>query len=864
MSAFLASCQTIPSLPFHREILENGTVLCLYENANTPLVCIDLFVRGGSAQEEVPGSAHFLEHLFFRRSPDQEKSHPKKIKQMGGTASGATWYDYTHYTQTVSKENFLETLISLRDSMTQLSFSEEIQRQEKSVILTELQERQDRFEAYLTDRVLEATLRKTPYTHSPAGTREHLESLKTTTLENYYQSNYHPAHFVLSISGDICIQEIQPEILPYFSASLQAPLPKKETLRGTKKETGFFYQQEVHPHTFHLGAGFLLPPFSHPDRFPLLVAERYAVTFLQEYLRKDFQRNTHLEGYSFYLQSAGVLLFHMTGGDPSWVQQEFLNGIQALREQNSLNQTLFRQIKQVLLLHYAKQQEDLQQSAFHFGEAEVLGHSAYFAHFAKYLERVEPEEVLRVFKQYLTPEYLSLLAFIPLSQSPVSPPKMTLKTDPEQKRPPLKKLLSPHFEVEKKVCPPRAVAPEKQKIHRLSNGITVVVRQRVPSPINTVGLFFRAGTAFEAEKYLGTVHFLTRYFEERLYHSQNKKRAAWIQLGGDFQIQTTLDLLWGEWHLFPQDTESAIALLPEIFAPPQGRDGISFEPIHQELQLQYQQKAKTLPILAQETLRTALFPNHPYGQSPILFPNKFVVPSLETLQQFYQQHFVPEQMTLVLVGDFEEKEIFEKIEKTFQSWPQTSSKTIKIEAPRTATKKSIVQTTAFQQSALLIGVRGCPFAHSDYQPLLLLQRILAERAFQILVQQKSLAYHTSTLGEFYGESSLLGLLVLVAPEKEELAKIELQDMINSLTRQLVSSEELKQAKLSLLFSQRFDYRTNSCLAQGLGFLSLLSPSPLPDLSQILKTLTAEELLPLAKKYFSEEQRVEVLLQGRPF
>ena len=67
---------------------------------DTPLTCIDLWVRAGSSTERLgeEGIAHFLEHMVFKGSVCLEAGEfDKKIEALGGSSNAATGFDDVHY-----------------------------------------------------------------------------------------------------------------------------------------------------------------------------------------------------------------------------------------------------------------------------------------------------------------------------------------------------------------------------------------------------------------------------------------------------------------------------------------------------------------------------------------------------------------------------------------------------------------------------------------------------------------------------------------------------------------------------------------------------------------------------------------------
>ncbi|MEK7487170.1 MAG: pitrilysin family protein [Planctomycetota bacterium] len=868
MTTLLASCATFSPQPTpSRFLLSQGTVLLVEENPFTPLVSVSLFVRGGSAQEKIQGTAHLLEHLLFRKGHESASNYSQQIHHFGGSTSAQTGYDYTHYTQLVPKESFPVAFETLLKHLSEFQSTSELLREEKPVLLSEIQSRQDHPDLMLTDQILESILnRSAPDYSSPAGTPASMDSLTPQSLQAFFQKCYPSANWVLSVAGNVQTEEVfllAQKLVTKSSSKKRIsapPIPKQRPDWKWKQEKSA---------TFRLGAGVLLPAFSHPDRPALLVAERYLEWFLREYLMKDFQFKTSVDISSFYLRSAGVLAIRLAGGESSWVTQEFFRGLTEVRKHPPSPQ-LVETIKHFLLLQHYKKTEDFHQTAFALGEAEILGNYRYFTEFPQQLSQVSAQEVHRVLQNYLSQDNIHCILWEPNASSIKLPlfEDMSIRPDPKQKLfPPVrkKKIRGTIYPIHSN----QTQLLESQHTFVLPNGLKVVLRKRPHSAVNSVGLFFKAGTAYSTEIVEGalpegTASLLETYLEGRIYHTFTEElHRKLTQLGGDFQWKITPDLLWAEGTVLPRQTLEAIQFLRNAFQAPEKKEAVPWERIQQEQGVKWKMEAESLSQLGKYTILPLLFLQHPYGKKILLTEPQLVAIPFESLQQFYKDYFTADRGSLVVVGDFEEEAILQQIQKCFADWAQKSSTIPSLPLIEDSQNSSLVETqeTAFAQSFLFLGSRVCGFGEPDHIPLLILQGILNHRLFQQLVYKKSVAYQTTALGDFYAAGGFLGMTVLISPKHETLAKIQLHDIITSLKQDEVSLSELQQVKKQLLVSQQIYYRIGRNLVQGLGTLSLLSTNPPPELQECLERVTAQQILQLSQKYFSSQQLTLLHLKG---
>jgi predicted Zn-dependent peptidase len=408
--ACLSSPSPLPLSPTNRYLLPNGMVLLITELPQHPLISLDLFVHSGSVRDPLPGTSHFLEHLVFAQRTQSSHAHQSSFQDLGGIASASTWYDYSHYSQTLSSESLIPALEGLfpKDPQALIHNTSHFLK-EKKIFHLELKQRHDQPELAFIETLLAETLQDTAY-HSPhAGMFEGISQLQEHQVNSFYQEWYQPHQMILSASGDLSFEKLQPLLQNYLPAHSSSLLPPKKAPPPPlpRHRPGFRYHLESHP-DFSLGLGLLLPGYCHPDRFPLKIAERYISAFLNEYLLNDFRHETRVDVRSYYMESAGVLTIRASGGSPLWVSKELFQGLKALRKKNTFSQESLEQIQRILSLEHLLQQEDIQEVTFRVGEAELFGDYRHFTSFQEQLFAVQVADIERVLKAYLSSNNISL------------------------------------------------------------------------------------------------------------------------------------------------------------------------------------------------------------------------------------------------------------------------------------------------------------------------------------------------------------------------------------------------------------------------------------------------------------------------
>ena len=93
--------------------LDNGQTVIIKEVKTNPIVTMDTWIKTGSINENDKnnGTAHFLEHLFFKGSKNHEPGEfDKLLETKGAITNAATSKDFTHYYITIPSKYFNEAL----------------------------------------------------------------------------------------------------------------------------------------------------------------------------------------------------------------------------------------------------------------------------------------------------------------------------------------------------------------------------------------------------------------------------------------------------------------------------------------------------------------------------------------------------------------------------------------------------------------------------------------------------------------------------------------------------------------------------------------------------------------------------------
>ncbi len=223
---FLIIVLTIPVLPqenvkFIEYNLDNGLHIILHQDNSTPIVAVSVMYHVGSKNEnpDRTGFAHFFEHLMFEGSPNIGRGeYMKMVENAGGELNANTDFDRTYYYEVLPSNQLALGLYLESERMLHLKIdSTGVETQRKVV----KEERKQRLDNQPYGKIWEITFKDaykiSPYRWMPIGSAQYIDKAGIEEFRNFYKTYYVPQNAVLSIAGDIQIDEVKELINKYFS-----------------------------------------------------------------------------------------------------------------------------------------------------------------------------------------------------------------------------------------------------------------------------------------------------------------------------------------------------------------------------------------------------------------------------------------------------------------------------------------------------------------------------------------------------------------------------------------------------------------------------------------------------------------------
>ncbi|PIQ14726.1 MAG: peptidase M16 [Flavobacteriales bacterium CG18_big_fil_WC_8_21_14_2_50_32_9] len=217
-------------IAFEKFTLKNGLKVIVHKDITTPIVAFNLLYDVGARDESEhqTGFAHLFEHLMFGGSVNIP-NFDEPLQKVGGENNAFTSNDMTNYYITLPKEN-METAFWLdSDRMLSLAFTEKSLEVQRQVVIEEFKQNylnQPYGDVWLLLRPLAFNVH--PYKWATIGKEiSHIENAKMQDVKNFFYKHYLPNNAILSVAGNVEVNEIKTLAEKWFGSIPAGDVPKR-------------------------------------------------------------------------------------------------------------------------------------------------------------------------------------------------------------------------------------------------------------------------------------------------------------------------------------------------------------------------------------------------------------------------------------------------------------------------------------------------------------------------------------------------------------------------------------------------------------------------------------------------------------
>jgi zinc protease len=399
----------------------------------------------------------------------------------------------------------------------------------------------------------------------------------------------------------------------------------------------------------------------------------------------------------------------------------------------------------------------------------------------------------------------------------------------------------------------------------LANGLRVLSAADHASPTVAIQVWYHVGSKDDPQSRSGFAHL----FEHIMFKStKNMKSEMMDRLTedvGGFNNAFTADDVTVYFEVVPSNYLETLIWAEADRLSGLNVDDPNFKSERDVVKEEFRQGVLAPPYGRFEyLLQQKSFLEHPYKRPTIGSIEDLDAASLKDVQEFHTTYYRPDNATLVVVGDFDPKQLDSWIDKYFGpiGKPARALPRVQVKEPL---RKSEMRLTEYGRNDLpAVGLTFLTTrqADADADILRVADVILSggesSRLYHSLVYQQQLAAEVNSSAEAREDAGLFVLTaVLSEGKKVEDAEKSLLAEIKKLQDVQVSAAELEKAKNQIITNQLRQRETSNGKALALGEAAVLLGDPNrvnTDLAR-LQAVTAADIQRVMKKYFTDANRL---------
>lgn len=417
--------------------------------------------------------------------------------------------------------------------------------------------------------------------------------------------------------------------------------------------------------------------------------------------------------------------------------------------------------------------------------------------------------------------------------------------------------------------PPASPPPRPFKLptitsYKLDNGLQVQLIEDHRVPFLTVALGIKAGSAYESKDKLGLAEMTADMLNEGTTTKKSKEIADETDfIGGGLKAVSDFDFTIVSGSALSKYSDRLVDLLSDIvFHPtfPEEELKLAKTNLTQALAM----KRSEPDFLVEERFNKVVFGDHPYS---VVAPTPTTIENIarKDLQDFHDTHYLPNEATLVIVGDFDPAHLKQQIESKFGTgiWKSGTMPVVQMpQMPKQNGRKIyLVDRPGSVQSSIKLGNVAINKTDPDYFPVAVANQILGgaahSRLFLNIREQKGYTYGAYSSVAAHRQP---GPFAAEAEVRTEVTAPSLEEFLYELSRirdVKVTDKELKDAKTYIVGSFQLGLETQSGLAQRLLELKLydLPDNYLETYSDKVMAVTPDQIRKVARKVIDDNNLV---------
>ena len=412
-----------------------------------------------------------------------------------------------------------------------------------------------------------------------------------------------------------------------------------------------------------------------------------------------------------------------------------------------------------------------------------------------------------------------------------------------------------------------AVRPPKldYSMITLENGLKVVFLEDHSTPIVHAEIWYHVGSKNERPGRTGFAHLFEHMMFKGSKNVEPEGHPSWISsIGGQSNAYTNEDVTVF-WQTVPAQYLPLVLWLEADRMASLRIDDKVFQTEREVVKEERRMRVESQPYgRLNEIVYEQAFTVHPYRHPVIGSMKDLEAASIEDVREFFRTYYVPNNATLVLVGDFDTKEATALVTQYLGRIPRSAKpvpRDIPKEPPQTKERRVTLEE-GWPLPAVVVAHHITFDGHPDSYPLHIASKVLSDgqssRIYRKLVYEEQLALAAFGGGNIIEDPNLFFAVAIVQPGKSpDDAVNALIEELDRLTREPISAGELQQAKNQFARDYILGRESNKDKASQLAHAAVIHDdiTTADGEFDIFMNTTAADVQRVARTYFRPENRL---------
>ncbi|CAN5438215.1 hypothetical protein BH20ACI1_BH20ACI1_22080 [soil metagenome] len=412
------------------------------------------------------------------------------------------------------------------------------------------------------------------------------------------------------------------------------------------------------------------------------------------------------------------------------------------------------------------------------------------------------------------------------------------------------------------------VAPLNIKQRTLSNGLKVVSLQDNSSPTVAIHVWYDVGGKNDPNGRSGFAHMFEHMMFKSTKNMPNEKMDRLTEDVGGFNNASTWDDFTNYYEVVPANYLETLLWAEAERMQNLNVDETNFASERDVVKEEFRQSVLAQPYgRFYEYIGSLSYQKHPYKRGVIGNLDELGAATTKDANAFYKTFYRPDNAVLIVVGDFEQKQLDAWVDKYFGKIKTNDTKIPRVtvtEPDWTAERRYVKTAPIVPFPATAIVHLGPTSKSADIPALRLAEAILSggesSRLYQELIRNSQIAQEASFNLDNRVDRGLLYFMG-IASEGHTSAELEKAFLVElkKIQEKPVSAKELEKAKNQLITQTLRSRENNDGKAIAIERAVAYQGDPTAVNSEIqkLQAVTPADIQRVMKKYFTDKNRVVI-------